>query len=27
MPAFDQTKVTDAELEGIIVYLKAIHTS
>ena len=27
MPAFDQSKVSDADLENIIAYLKAIHTS
>jgi mono/diheme cytochrome c family protein len=25
MPAFDQTKVTDADLENIVVYLRSIH--
>ena len=25
MPAFDQTKVSDADIENIILYLKAIH--
>lgn len=27
MPKFDQTKVSDADLENIILYLKAIHKS
>lgn len=27
MPAFDQTKVSDADIESIILYLKAIHKS
>jgi mono/diheme cytochrome c family protein len=27
MPAFDTSKVSDADLENIIVYLKAIHSS
>lgn len=27
MPAFDQSKISDADLENIIAYLKAIHTS
>ncbi len=26
MPAYDQTKISDADLENIILYLKAIHT-
>lgn len=25
MPAFDTTKISDAELEGIVLYLKSIH--
>jgi len=27
MPAFDQSRISDADLENIIAYLKAIHTS